>query len=103
LATLADEAPLPVELDEVPSERYSAPVETAAYLTVTEAIADAVAREATFVSVDVVREDAELVVQVRDDGAAGTSALLHIADRVGALGGSLEVRPHSVRAVIPCE
>ena len=103
LATLADEAPLPVELPEIPPERYSAPVETAAYLTVTEAIADAVGREATFVSVDVAREDAELVVQVRDDGAAGTSALLHIADRVGALGGSLEVRPHSIRAEIPCE
>jgi signal transduction histidine kinase len=103
LATLVDEAPLPVELDEVPPERYNAPVETAAYLTVTEAIADAVGREATFVSVDVVREDAELVVQVRDEGAVGTSALLHIADRVGALGGSLEVGPHSLRAEIPCE
>jgi signal transduction histidine kinase len=103
LATLVDGAPLPVELDEAPSERYSAPVETAAYLTVTEAIADAVGREATFVSVDVVREDAELVVQVRDDGAAGTSTLLHIADRVGALGGSLEVGPHSLRVEIPCE
>jgi signal transduction histidine kinase len=103
LATLADEAPLPVELDEVPPERYSAPVETAAYLTVTEAIADAVGREATFVSVDVVREDQQLVVQVRDDGAAGASAFLHIADRVGALGGSLKVRPHSLQAEIPCE
>ena len=45
----------------------------------------------------------ELVVQVRDDGAAGASTLLHIADRVGALGGSLEVGPHSLRAEIPCE
>jgi hypothetical protein len=103
LATLVDEAPLPVELGEVSPERYSAPVETAAYLTITEAIADAVGREATFVSVDVVREDAELVVQVRHDGAAGASALLNIADRVGALGGSLEVPPHSLRAEIPCE
>jgi signal transduction histidine kinase len=103
LATLADEAPLPVELDEVPPERYSAPVETVAYLTVSEAIANAAGRKATFVSVDVAREDQQLVVQVRDDGAAGTSALLHIADRVGALGGSLEVEPHSLRAEIPCE
>jgi signal transduction histidine kinase len=103
LATLADEAPLPVELGEVPPERYSAPVETAAYLTVSEAMANAAGRKATFVSVDVAREDQQLVVQVRDDGAAGTSALLHIADRVGALGGSLEVGPHSLRAEIPCE
>src|SRR5207249_4199437 len=60
LATLADQAPLPVELGEMPPERYSTPVETAAYLTVTEAIANAVGREATFVFVDVVREEAEL-------------------------------------------
>jgi signal transduction histidine kinase len=103
LATIADEAPLPVELGEVPPERYSAPVETAAYLMVSEAIDDAAGRKATFVSVDVAREEQQLVVQVKDDGAAGTSAFLHIADRVGALGGSLEVRPRSVRAEIPCE
>jgi signal transduction histidine kinase len=103
LATLADQAPLPVELGQMRPERYSAPVETAAYLTISEAIGDAVGREATFVSVDVARENEQLVVHVRDDGAAGASALLHIADRVGALGGSLEVRPHSLRAEIPCE
>jgi signal transduction histidine kinase len=103
LATLAEEAPLPVELGEVPRERYRTPVETAAYLTISEAIGDAVGREATFVSVDVAREDEQLVVQVRDDGTAGASALLPIADRVGALGGSLEVEPHSLRAKIPCE
>ena len=103
LATIADEAPLPVELGEVPPERYSAPVETAAYLMVLEAIGDAAGRKATFVSVEVVREDDQLVIQVKDDGAAGKSTLLHIADRVGALGGSLEVGPQSLRAEIPCE
>jgi signal transduction histidine kinase len=103
LATLAEEAPLPVELREVPSERYSTPVETAAHVTVSEAIGDAAGRGATFVSVVVAREDERLVVQISDDAAAGTSTLLHIADRVGALGGSLEVRPHSLRAEIPCE
>ena len=103
LATLADEAPLPVELGEVPPERYGTPIETAAYLTVAEAIAEAAGRRATFVSVDLARENEQLFVQVRDDGAAGASALLNIADRVGALGGSLEVRPHSLRAEVPCE
>jgi hypothetical protein len=94
---------LPVELREVPSERYSTPVETAAHVTVSEAIGDAAGRGATFVSVVVACEDEWLVVQISDDAAAGTSTLLHIADRVGALGGSLEVRPHSLRAEIPCE
>jgi signal transduction histidine kinase len=103
LATLADQAPLPVELGEMPPERYSAPVETAAYLTVTEAIANAVERKATVVSVNLAREDKQLVVQIKDDAAGGGSELLHLADRVGALGGSLEVGPHSLRAEIPCE
>jgi signal transduction histidine kinase len=103
LATLADQAPLPVDLGQMLPERYSAPVETAAYLAVSEGISDAAGRKATLVSVDVASEDQHLVVQVRDDGAAGASQLLHIADRVGALGGSLEVRPHSLRAEIPCE
>jgi signal transduction histidine kinase len=103
LATLAEEAPLPVELGEVPRERYSTPVETAAYLTASDTIGDAAGRNATFVSVAVARQDAELVVQIRDDGAARTSPLLPIADRVGALGGSLKVQPHSLRAEIPCE
>jgi signal transduction histidine kinase len=103
LATFADEAPLPVELGEVPEERYSTPVETAAYLTVTEAIANAVERKATAVSVNLAREDEHLVVQIKDDAAGGGSEPLHLADRVGALGGSLEVGPHSVRAEIPCE
>jgi len=70
---------------------------------VLEAIGDAAGRKATFVSVEVVREDDQLVIQVKDDGAAGKSTLLHIADRVGALGGSLEVGPQSLRAEIPCE
>jgi signal transduction histidine kinase len=103
LATLAEEASLPVELGEVARERYSTPVETAAYLTASDTIGDAAGRNATFVSVAVARQDAELVVQIRDDGAARTSPLLPIADRVGALGGSLKVQPHSLRAEIPCE
>jgi signal transduction histidine kinase len=103
LATLADKAPLPVELGEVPSERYSTPVETAAYLTVTDAISNAVERKATVVAVNLAREDKQLVVQIKDDAAGDGSELVHLADRVGALGGSLEVGPHSLRAEIPCE
>jgi len=78
-------------------------VETAAYLTVIEAIANAVERKAKVVSVNLAREDKQLVVQIKDDAAGGGSEPLHLADRVGALGGSLEVGPHSLRAEIPCE
>ncbi len=102
LATLADEAPLPVELGDVTPERYTEPVETAAYRTVVEGIDDAAGREATFVSVDVGREEGRLIVTLRDDGAARMSPLVHLADRVGALGGSLEVGETTLRAVVPC-
>jgi len=102
LETLADEAPLPVELGNVTLERYSEPVEAAAYRTVVEGIHDAAEREATFVSVDVGREEGRVIVTLRDDGAARTSPLVHLADRIGALGGSLEVGETTLRAVVPC-
>ena len=102
LATLADEAPLPVEFGEVPPERYPGPVETAAYLTISEAVNDAVGRGASFVSADLRREGSRLVVTVLDDGAARSSAFVHVADRIGALGGTLEVEATTLRAVIPC-
>ena len=103
LGTLADEAPLPIELGVVTPERFSQPVETAAYRVVAEAINDAARRGATFVSVDVNREGERLVVMVEDDGSDRSSALIHLADRVGALGGSLEVGQTTLRAEIPCE
>jgi signal transduction histidine kinase len=101
LATLADDAPLPVDVD-APPERYSAPVETAVYQTVVEAVDDAAAREATLVSVDVSRERDQLVITVRDDGAGRTSTLVHLVDRVGALGGTVDVNPTTLRTEIPC-
>jgi signal transduction histidine kinase len=102
LDTLADEAPLPVELGDVSLERYSAPVETAAYLTVAEAVGDAAEREATFVSVDANREGERLIVATKDDGSDRVSTLVHLADRIGALGGSLDVGQRTLRATIPC-
>jgi signal transduction histidine kinase len=102
LATLADDAPLPVELGEVTPDRYAPPVETAAYLAVSDAIDDASARDATFVAVRIGRDRGRLVVEVDDDGFARRSQLVTLADRVGALGGSLEAGPRTLRAEIPC-
>jgi signal transduction histidine kinase len=103
LGTLADEAPLPIELRAVTPERFSPPVETAAYRAVVEAIDDAAGRGASFVSVDVDREGEHLLVTVEDDGSDRSSPLVHLADRIGALGGSLEVGRTTLRAAIPCE
>ena len=103
IATLADGASLPVEIVEAPTEdRYAAPVETAIYLVAAEAILDAGARDASHVTLRLVREDDRLVLDAADDGAARTSLMVHLADRVGALGGSLEVAPMRVRAEVPC-
>jgi signal transduction histidine kinase len=102
LATHADTAPLAVEIGETAEERYPAPVETTAYLVVAEAIADAVSRGASYAAVSVLRHDERLVVKVEDDGSGRTSTMIHLADRVGAVGGRLEVEPTTLRAEIPC-
>jgi hypothetical protein len=52
--------------------------------------------------VAVTRDNEELAVRVEDDGSVRTSAMAELDDRVGALGGWLEVGPVMVRAAIPC-
>ena len=86
----------------MPPDRYAAAVETAAYVTVAEAVEDAAGRGATFAAVDVHREGSRLFVTVEDDGLGRDSQLLHLTDRIGALGGSLEAGPTTVRVEIPC-
>jgi hypothetical protein len=48
-------------------------------------------------------EDGHLVIAVEDDGAPRSSRLLHLADRVGALAGTLDVGVTTLHAEIPCE
>ena len=103
LATLADTAPLQVEIRGVADERYPFFVETAAYLLVVEAVEDAAARDATYAAVTATRSDGQLVVIVQDDGSERTSEMVRLVDRVGALDGRLEVGPMTLRAEIPCE
>jgi signal transduction histidine kinase len=102
LATLADAAPLAVEIGETAGERYPASVETTAYVVVAEAIDDAARRGAGYAVVSTPRHDERLVVKVEDDGSERTSTMIHLADRVGAIGGRLEVEPTTLRAEIPC-
>jgi signal transduction histidine kinase len=102
LATLADTAPLPVEILAEAEGRYTAGVETAAYLLVTEALDDAAGRDASHASVGVVRDGGRLVVTVEDDGTDRTAPMVQLADRVGALDGTLAVEPTRLRAELPC-
>ena len=103
LETLADEAPLPVELGHVEPARQPPAVETTAYVAVDEAIEDAARRGASFLAARVVQEGDRLVVTAEDDGGPRSSRLVHLADRVGAHGGLLEVGENILRAEIPCE
>jgi signal transduction histidine kinase len=102
LPTLADVAPLVVSLHDVTDARFSAAVEAGAYITVNEAIRDATLRRATAIDVSAVVHDGRLVITAADDGAPRDTSLVHVADRVGALGGGLDLAPTTLRAEIPC-
>jgi signal transduction histidine kinase len=102
LETLADSSPVRMEIHEAAKGRPPAPVEMAAYVLVSEALNDATTRGATRVEVGIAREPGRLVVTADDDGAPRTSSMVAAADRVGAVGGVLEVQPMKVRADIPC-
>jgi signal transduction histidine kinase len=113
LEALAERAPLPVDLTEMPTERLPAPVEAAAYFVVAEALTNVVRyADARHASVRVARDDGYAVVEVSDDGVGGAdpatgTGLRGLADRVCALDGRLEVesppgRGTTVRAQIPC-
>src|SRR5262249_48239749 len=90
---LAVRAPLPVKVLEVPGERLPEAVEAAAYFVIAQALAN-VAKYAhgRVAPVAVRRVNGHAEVEVRDDGIGGAQAgsgLSNLADRVGALDGSL--------------
>jgi signal transduction histidine kinase len=102
LTQLAIAAPVAVEVDEAPVERLPAPVETSAYIAAAEAVRDAAERGAARVVLSARRTSDALVVVVEDDGMRRNGGLVHVADRVGALGGRLALAPTRVEAEIPC-
>lgn len=110
---LAERSPVPVEVLETPSERLPAPVESATYFVIAEALTN-VARyaEASSATVRVARGNGAVAIEVRDDGVGGAdpaagTGLRGLADRVAALDGELSVRSAAgagttVEARIPC-
>jgi signal transduction histidine kinase len=112
LEALARRSAVPVVVEAGEIERAPEAVELAAYFVVAEALTN-VARHAGAdgAVVRVERRDGVLCVEVEDDGSGGAdvaagSGLRGLADRVGALNGSLEVegRPGEgslVRATLP--
>ena len=112
LRALADRAPVPVIVEEVPEERLPGAVETAAYFVASEALTNvAKYAQATEASVSVRRINGRVRVEVADDGIGGANAangsgLRGLSDRVAALDGKLSVespagRGTRLRAEIP--
>jgi signal transduction histidine kinase len=99
LADLARQSPLRVDLElGLPADRLPEKVESTAFFVIAEALANVVkhagVREAT---VRVHDDDERVTITVTDRGAGGASSsagtgLVGLADRVGAIGGELEVR-----------
>jgi signal transduction histidine kinase len=113
LQTLANRAPVPVELGELPEERLPEAVELAAYFVVAEALTNvAKYAEASHATVQVERHNGRVVVEVADDGIGGAdpgrgTGLRGLADRLAVIEGRLEVESEQghgtrVRARIPC-
>jgi signal transduction histidine kinase len=109
---LADRLPFPVEID-IPVTRLPPPVEASLYFFCSEALTN-VAKHAqascAWIRLDI--SAGEYVAEVRDDGIGGagpgpeTSGLIGLSDRIGALGGTLDIvspRSHGtvLRAAVP--
>jgi PAS domain S-box-containing protein len=94
---LAGRAPLAVRIEDVPERRLPEPVEAGAYYLIAEALTNVSKyAQASEVRVRVEAGDGLLAVVVADDGIggadpAGGTGLRGLADRVEALGGSLEI------------
>jgi PAS domain S-box-containing protein len=112
ISALADRAPVPVEIVALPEDRFPPAAEATAYFTVAEALTNvAKYADASHATVRLARENGTLAIEVRDDGKGGAAAtpgsgLAGLADRVGALDGSLSVDSPPgegtlLRAVLP--
>lgn len=96
LRALARRSPIPVEIDVELRERPPAPIETAVYYIVAEALTNAIRYSQASVISATIGADTNLYVTVADDGVGGASpsvgsGLMGLLDRVHALGGRLSL------------
>lgn len=96
LTELAARSPVPVKLT-APSQRWSAPLEAAAYFICSEALANiAKHAHAANVTIQITNTETELRLEIADDGVGDTnpeagSGLRGLADRAAALGGHITI------------
>jgi signal transduction histidine kinase len=112
LAALAGRSTVPVELDLASCARLPLSVQTTAYFVVAEALTNASKHaDSDRIAVRVALGEGHALVEVRDEGSGGVdtaqgSGLRGLADRVSALGGTLEIESPvgagtTIRARIP--
>ena len=112
IAALVTRSPIPVSLDVDVPTRPSPPIETAAYFTVSEALANAIKHShANAVEIKIRLGHDVLATEISDDGRGGADpdggGLKGLRQRIEALDGTLRVTspeggPTTVRAVMPC-
>jgi signal transduction histidine kinase len=112
VAALVARTPVPVTLSVDVADRYPSAVETTAYFTVAEALANAIKHShATRVEIRIAPTDGVLVVEVVDNGDGGADSsgpgITGLRQRAEALDGTLRVDsprggPTIVRAELPC-
>ena len=113
LSDLVRRSHIPISVVVVAPRRAPASVESAAYFVVAEALTNLARHSgASRATVEIRQDDQLLVVEVSDDGGGGAdpergTGLDGLADRVGALGGTLSIDspvggPTTIRAEIPC-
>jgi PAS domain S-box-containing protein len=109
---LADRFAIPVDVD-IPGLRLPAPVEASLYFFCSEALTNIIKHAGAtraWIRLDV--SGSQYVIEVRDDGIGGarprpgTSGLIGLGDRIGALGGTVDIfsahpRGTALRAAIP--
>jgi signal transduction histidine kinase len=112
VTTLADRAPLPVEVREVPAERLPEHIELTAYFVISEALTNITKYAAASRAwVSVTHANGRLLLEVGDDGVGGAdvargTGLRGLADRLDAIEGRLYIesqpgRGTTVRATMP--
>jgi signal transduction histidine kinase len=112
VTALADRAPLPVEVRDVPADRLPEHIELTAYFVISEALTNITKyASASCAWVKVTQGNGRLMLEVGDDGVGGADAqrgsgLRGLADRLDAIEGRLDIdsepgRGTTVRATMP--
>jgi signal transduction histidine kinase len=102
LETLAESTSVPLEVRGSVTVRFPETVEAAAYFAVAELVDRAERLDVPGVAVSLAEVAGRLVVTIEDASRNADPIPVTVADRVGALGGTIETGPGRCRLEIPC-